>query len=160
MGKCNLMEKINVIGLTSPVDTTSTTVNSDVINMGKYPRVDFLVYLGTITGDTAVITLEECDDVTPSNSAAIAFNYRESAATGTSDLWGSITAATSSGVTASAADDDHIFCISVDASELADGYPYARIVVDPGGSASACEVAILALADGRNKQNIPITALT
>jgi hypothetical protein len=153
-------ERRHIVGLATPVDTTSTTVNSDVVNMGKFHGGEFLVYFGTITGDTVVVTVEECDDVTPTNSTAIAFNYRQSGVTGTSDAYGAITAATSSGVTISATDDDKILAISVDSSELSAGFPYLRIVADPGGSASAVEIAILCILDPRYPQNAQITALT
>jgi len=152
-------EKSHTVGLVSPVDTAATTVNSVVVNMENYHNVDFAVYFGTITGDTATITVEECDDTTPSNSTAIAFKYRESGATGTSDTYGDITTATSSGVTVADDDDDHIFLISLDASELSDGYPMVRVVVDPGSSMSACEVAILAILDPRYPQNAQVTAI-
>jgi len=156
----NLAEKYHVVGLVSPVDTASTTVNSDVINMGKNHAACIAVYIGTITGDTAVITVEECDDVTPSNSTAIDFRYRESGATGTSDAFGDMATAASTGVTVAATDDDHIFLIDIDADELSDGYPYLRVVIDPGASASACEVAVVAFLDGRYKQNDAPSALT
>lgn len=160
MGKLRFDEEYHVVGLASPVDTTSTTVSSDIVNLGKYHSATFVIYLGTITGDTAVVTVKECDDVTPTNSTAIAFQYRESGATGTSDAYGSITAATISGFTFAADDDDHILLIDIDGSQLSDGYPYVQIIVDPGGSASACEVAILAIMKPRFAQNAQVTAIT
>lgn len=136
------------IGLASPVDTASTTVNSDVIGTKELVAIDFLVYFGTITGDTVAVTVEECDDITPTNSTAIAFTYRLGAAVGT-DTDGSPTAATTSGVTIAATDDDKVLTISVDPAALTDGYPYLRVVADPGASASAVEIAIMAVARPR-----------
>jgi len=132
------------VGLTSPVDTTSTTVNSDVVSCKNLVNIDFLVYFGTITGDTVAVTVEECDDVTPSASTAIAFSYRKGAAVGT-DTDGAVTAATTSGVTITATDDDKVLTISVDPHKLSAGYPFLRVVADPGASASAVEVAIIAV---------------
>lgn len=132
------------VGLASPVDTASTTVNSDVIGCKELNSIDFLVYFGTITGDTVAVTVEECDDVTPTNSTAIAFTYRKGAAVGT-DTDGAVTAATTSGVTIAATDDDKVLTVSVDPAALTDGYPYLRIVADPGASASAVEIAIVAV---------------
>ena len=160
MNTLNLDERLHVVGLASPVDTTSTTVESDIVNLKGYHAVEFLVYFGTITGDSVVVTLEECDDVTPSNNTAIVFKYRKSGATGTSDAFGDITAATTSGVTITASDDDKILMISIKSDELSAGFPYARIVADPGGSASAVEIAILAVMTPRYPQNDQITALT
>ena len=153
-------ERQHIVGLASPADSAGVAVSSDIVDLRYYHRVTFLVYLGTITGDVVTLTVEECDDVTPSNNTAIAFNYRESGATGTSDAFGAKTAATSSGVAAAATDDDHIFLIDLDASELSAGYPCARVVATPGGSASASEIAILAILDPRYPQNAQLTAIT
>ncbi len=160
MKALNFDEQFHVVGLSSPADSGGAAVTSDIVNVGKYHSVDLIVYFGTITGDTITLTVEECDDVTPSNNTAIAFNYRESGATGSSDAFGDRTAATSSGVTVAATDDDHIFLISIDGSELSDGYPYVRVVATPGGSASASEVAIIAVLKPRYAQQAQITAIT
>ena len=153
-------ERRHIVGLADPVDTTSSTVTSDIVSLKNYHGGEFLVYFGDITGDTVVVTVDECDDVSASNSTAIAFNYRLSGATGTSDAYGAITAATSTGVTISATDDNKILAISIDASELSAGFPCVRIVADPGGSASAVEIAILCILDPRYPQNAQLTALT
>jgi hypothetical protein len=143
--KMNLGFDPRYIGLASPVDTASTTVNSDVIGCKELTAIDFLVYFGTITGDTVVVTVEECDDVTPSNSTAIAFKYRKGAAVGT-DTDGAVADATTAGVTIAATDDDKVLTISVDPAALTAGYPYLRVVADPGASATAVEIAIVAVA--------------
>jgi hypothetical protein len=146
------IDKIRVVQLTSPVDTGSTTVNSDVIGTKELIGIKFVVSMGTITGDTVVVTVEECDDVTPSNSAAIAYLYsKDGAAIGT-DTAGAWTAATTSGVTLSATDDDKNLIIKVDPAALTADWPYLRVVADPGGSASACEIAINAIVVERYAQ--------
>jgi hypothetical protein len=147
------IDKIRVVQLTSPVDTTSTTVNSDVIGTKELIGIKFVVSFGTITGDTVVVTVEECDDTTPSNSTAIAYSYsKDGAAIGT-DTAGAWTAATTSGVTLSATDDDKNLIIKVDPAALTDAFPYLRVVADPGGSASACEIAINAIVEERYNQS-------
>ena len=133
------------LGLISPVDTVATTVNSDIVNCKNLQAIDFLVYFGTITGDIVVVTVEECDDISASNSTAIAFKYRKGAAVGT-DTDGAVTASASTGVSISAGDDDKLLIISVNPDDLTDGYPMLRVVADPGASASAVEIAILAVA--------------
>jgi hypothetical protein len=139
------IDKIRVVQLTTPVDTGTTTVNSDVIGTKELIGIKFVLSMGTITGDTVVVTVEECDDTTPSNQTAIAFNYRLGAAVGT-DTDGAVTAATTAGVTIAATDDDKVLTISVDPAALTADFPYLRVVADPGGSASACEIAIIAVA--------------
>jgi len=133
------------VPLTSPVDTTSTTVSSDVVSTQNAAAIDLLVYFGTITGDTVVVTVKECDDFTPSNSTAIAYKYRKGGATAGTDSDGAVTAATSSGITIAADDDDKILTISVDPNTLTAGYPNLQVIADPGGSASAVEIAIIAV---------------
>ena len=156
----NFDNRTHVVGLASPVDSAGAAVTSDIVNVGKYHTVSLLVYMGTITGDIVTVTVEECDDVTPTNNTAIAFRYRESGATGTSDAFAAVAAATTSGVAAAATDDDHIFMIDIDGAELSDGYPYVRVVATPGGSASASEIAILAILRPRYAQENPPTAIT
>ncbi len=73
MAKLNFDEQYHTVGLASTADSGGASVTSDIVNLGKYHSADFLIYFGTITGDTIAVTLEECDDVTPSNSTAIAF---------------------------------------------------------------------------------------
>jgi hypothetical protein len=147
------IDKIRVVQLTSPVDTGSTTVNSDVIGTKELIGIKFVVSMGTITGDTVVVTVEECDDVTPSNSTAIAYLYSKDAAAIGTDSAGAWTAATTAGVTLTASDDDKNLTIKVDPAALTADWPYLRVVADPGGSASACEIAINAIVEERYMQS-------
>lgn len=147
-------EALHVVHGISPVDTTSSAVSSDVISAKGAQWVRFIVLFGTITGDSVVVTVSECDDTTPSTANAIAFNYRKGAALGT-DTMGAITAATTSGVTFAHTDDDKLLCIDINPADLTDGYPYLRVTITPGGSASACEVACVALLDLRYPQAVP-----
>ena len=139
----NFNQRSHYVGLTSPVDTTTTTVTTGCVNMGKYLYADLIAFFGTITDDVVVVTLEACSTAAGADNTPIAFNYRKSAAVGT-DTYGAITAATTSGVTIAAADDDKILLISINSSELPEGKPFLRLVADPGGSASAAEIAVLA----------------
>jgi hypothetical protein len=154
----NLDELIHVVPLASPVDTAATTVNSDVIGVKEYHAIEFGVMFGTITGDTVVVTVEECDDTVPTNVTAIAFKYRLSSAVGT-DSMGAITDATATGVTIAATDDDKLLLIDVDPRALTNGRPYLRVVADPGASASAVEIAIFALLKPRYAQRSQLSAV-
>jgi hypothetical protein len=152
-------ESIHVVHGISPVDTTSSAVSSDVISAKGAQWVRFIVLFGTITGDDAVVTVRECSDAAASATTAIAFSYRKGAALGTHTM-GAITAASTSGATMAAADDDKLLCIDIDPADLTDGYPYLRVTVTPGGSMSACEVACIALLDLRYPQNVPVSQVT
>ena len=95
-----------------------------------------------------MVTVEECSDTSATGAAAIAFSYRLSSATGTDSL-GAATAATTSGVTLAASDDNKVLIIDVDPATLSATKPYVRASVDPGGSASACVVGSVVLAQPR-----------
>jgi len=64
-------------GLDPVADAFDGTVYSDVINMRDISRIVFAVYCGVGTTGTSTLTVQACDDVTPSNRSAIPFHYRE-----------------------------------------------------------------------------------
>ena len=151
-------EAHHIVPVIAPVDTTSTTINSDVVGLKEYHGVEFLINFGVITGDTVVVTVEECDDTTPTTTTAITFHYRKSSAVGT-DSMGSLTAATTSGVTIAATDDNKLLAIYVDGAQLSDGYPYIRFVADPGASMSACLISAVAVLKPRYEQDSQLSAV-
>jgi hypothetical protein len=131
----------------APVDAAAVTKYSDVINMKYLSEVTFLVQFGTITTDSAVITVEKnSSDAT--GGTAIAFKYQKSSAVGTDNL-GDVADAASTGLTITASDDAKFVVISVEAADLGDGYPYVNVCVDPGGSMTVCLVAIIAIGTPR-----------
>lgn len=113
-----------VQGLAPKADAFSgATVNSDIVKCESGGAI-FLIYRGVGATGTSVVTVEACDDVTPTNTTAIPFIYRSNTAT---DVWGDWTAATASGFT-TAAGSNAIFEVYVDAAELAEeGYGYVRL---------------------------------
>ena len=153
-------EEVHVVPLLAPVDAGSGTLQSDIIGVKEYLNIQFLVNFGVITGDEVVVTVEECDDTTPSNNTAIVFKYRKTSAVGT-DLTGALTAVTvaATGATMSASDDGKAFLIDVDPAALTDGYPYLRVVANPGGSASVVLLSIMALVRPRYPQAVQVSAV-
>ena len=152
-------ESVHVVPLLAPVDSAATTVNSDVVSLENYHNVQFIIPIGTISGDTIAVTVEECDDFTPSNSTAIAFSYRLSSAVGTDSI-GTRTAATTAGVTIAATDDNKVLIIDVASDELTDGYPCVRVVLDPGANMSVFLVGAVAIMRPRYPQAAQISAVT
>lgn len=141
-------ESVHVVPAITPVDITTTTTYTDVFNTGETQWLQFLLQFGAVTGDTATVTVEECSDTSATGATAIAFTYRLSSATGTDSL-GAVTAATSSGVTVAATDDNKVLIIDVDPATLSATKPYVRVAIDPGGSMSAFVVGAVALAEPR-----------
>jgi len=149
----NYSERVHIIPLVSPVDTIAVTKTTDEVDAGETQWLQFLVFFGTITDDTVVVTVEKCTSTAGAGATAIGFHYRYSAAAGT-DAMGAITVATDAGVTVPANADDKILVIDINPADVASGGPYVRVVADPGSSASAVEIAILALAYPRYPQNV------
>lgn len=151
-----LAEEAHVVLAGAPIDINSAGLDSDVWSMKGYGHCTIIVGLG-VTGAATTITVEECDDFTPTNSTAIAFNYyAETTAAG--DTLGALTAATSAGITGST-NDGVYYVIEIDASELTDGYPCLRCrLSDPSAATLATIVVVLSgarYADGAS----PVTAI-
>jgi len=122
----NVVSKMHQINALPPVaDAFSGTTTSDVVNaLGE--GVLFTLYKGVGTTGTSTITVLAADDTTPSNTTAVEFIYRSTAASGT-DVFSAWTAATTDGFTTTAGS-DHLYEIYVDAAQLAEeGYGYAQL---------------------------------
>lgn len=90
-----LMEELRFAKGIDPVaDAFAGTVYSDVYSMRGYGNILFVIYAGVGATGTSTLTVEACDNVTPSNQTAIVFWYREMTAT---DVEGAITKATTAG---------------------------------------------------------------
>lgn len=118
-------------GLDPVADAFSGTVYSDVVSMKNHGVCEFVVYKGVGTTGTSTITVEACDDVTPSNASAIPFKYQ---AITTGDTHGALTSAAATGFTTTAGS-SQLYRVIVDRELLAaSGYAYVRL--------KAVEVAI------------------
>lgn len=119
-----LIERLQFVKGIDPIaDAHAGGVASDVIDMGAFSRLVFLVYRGVATGGTAAptYTVDACDNTTPSTTSAIAFNYRKSL--------GAVTAATTTGFQATAGS-SAIDVIEVREDALAaSGYRYVRLAI-------------------------------
>ncbi len=88
--------------------------STDVLSFESYKSVTWVINEGVGTTGTAVITVDSCDNFTPSNTTAIAFRYKVIT---TQDTEGALTAAAAAGFTTTAGS-NHCYLITVDASEL------------------------------------------
>lgn len=152
------LDENHVVPVLAPVDTAGVAIQTDVVGLKEYHQVRFILQFGVITGDSAVVTVEECDDTTPSNSTAIAFSGTLTSAVGT-DLLGTRTATAATGWTIEATDDGKALIIDVDAAQLSAGYPYIRVVVTPGGSMTVCLLNAVAILRPRYAQAVPPSAV-
>jgi len=118
------LSKLHFIGGIAPdADFASGTVTTDIFECLGDGAAFFIWYGTNASSGASTLTIEACDDTTPSNSTAVAFYYRNST---TFDTWGSWTAATTAGITVGGSADS-AWWVWVDASELAaEGYGYVR----------------------------------
>uniref|UniRef100_A0A6M3IRI5 Uncharacterized protein n=1 Tax=viral metagenome TaxID=1070528 RepID=A0A6M3IRI5_9ZZZZ len=96
-------------------DIFNGSPTTDVINLKNAQGVMFVVACNANVGSgAATITIEACDNVTPSNTTAIVFRYQ---LISTTDLPGTLTAATTSGV-ASIGTTNTMLLVEVDAATV------------------------------------------
>lgn len=152
-----MKEYNHIVKVLDPVaDAFASTPTTEVINMENWGHIQFIVYKGVGTTGTSTITVEACDDVTPSNTSAVAFMYQ---AITTGDTEGAPTAATTAGFTTTAGS-SQLYKIDVDADALAaSGYHYIRLkaVESVDSPVVGCILAILT--EGKYKEAVPETAI-
>lgn len=135
-----IAEELHVVNALAPVDINGGK-STDVWSMENYSHATIIIQLG-VTGAASTVTVEECDDFTPTSNTAIAFaHYDEETAGG--DTLGAREAATASGFSTST-NDGIFYLIEIDAAELSDGRPNLRVVLsDPGASTFGSVCVIL-----------------
>ena len=117
-----MLERLKFAMALSPIaDGLTGTKRSDVYSLRAHGRILFVVAMGVATGGTAttVLTVNACDNVTPSNRTAIGFWYREIiGSTNTGDTDGAITRAAAAGFTTTAGG-AKIVLVEADAKDVA-----------------------------------------
>lgn len=100
-----LTQYADIINVLVPASRALNT-DTSVINLEGYAGCSFLVQKGAGAVGTATLTVNACDDVTPTNEAAIAFQYRRMVAATNANAWGALSAATTAGFVTTAAAND------------------------------------------------------
>ncbi len=104
------------------------TSYTDVVSVKNAHAVHFVVHLGVGSTGTATLTVQACDDTTPSNRTAITFKYRSNITTATNDVYSAMSTAAVTGFTTTAGTGGQIYIIEVDADLLAaSGYSYCQL---------------------------------
>ncbi|MFH1604635.1 MAG: hypothetical protein ABIH03_12085 [Pseudomonadota bacterium] len=137
----NIAEECHVVNLIPPIDINGAGASSEVFNMKNHAHASIIVQLG-VTGAATTLTVEECDNITPTTDTPIVFNYYAEA-TAAGDTLGAKTAATVAGI-ALGTGDSIMYVVELDASQLTADYPYVQIELsDPSAATLASAVAIL-----------------
>lgn len=139
----NIGELGHVVNILPPIDVDTASGASCVpFSMKGYSHVDIIIQTGVTNATAGTITVEECTDLAAGTAVAIPFSYyAETTAAG--DTLGARTTVANTGVAISA-NDNCLYVISIDASQLSDGYPVIQVEwSNPGGSTIGSAVAIL-----------------
>jgi len=134
-------EEGKLVNLLSPVDIGGVAKTSDYFNLKNASHVDILITCGAIT-NAATITVEESDDNAGGTTTAIGFDYYAYGAA--DDTPGTRTTVANTGFSTGTTN-GVMFVISIDASQLTDGYPY---LVVKATNAAANVIAMVAVLSG------------
>jgi hypothetical protein len=116
MPRYELLNNLHFIkGLDPVADAFSGTVTSDVVDLSNHESAIFIVHKGVGLTGTSTITVEACDDVTPSNATAVEFFSKSITST---DIQGNLTSRAAAGFTTTAGS-SQIYVIQVNADQLA-----------------------------------------
>ena len=137
----NLAEQCHIVNILSPQDVDAGKT-SDIFSMANYAHATIIVTCGSTNADAGNITIEECDNLDGTNDTAIGFSYYKEETAGGDTLSAKQTA-TAAGIDVSG-NDNTIYVIEIDASQLSAGYPCLCLKwSDPGGATFGSAVAIL-----------------
>lgn len=147
-----------VKGLDPVADAFATSGASDIISMRNHKTATFIIHKGVSTGgtDDGVVTVEACDDTTPSNATAIEFYYQEIL---TGDAVGAIKKATTSGFVMTPGS-SQAYAIYVDASLLVKSLrEFVRVKVTEDTDDPVVASILVILTEGKDESEQSATAI-
>ncbi len=138
----NIAEELHVVNILPP-QSIAGAVTSDVFSLKNYQHATIIVQCGATNADAGFITIEECDDFTPTTDTAIAFSYYKEETAAGDTLSAKQAAVAATGIDVSA-NDNLTYVIEIDAAQLTEGYPGLYLKWSaPGGATLVSAVAIL-----------------
>lgn len=152
------MERSHVeLGLAPAADAFAGTVTSDVVSLKNHHRVRFIIVKGVGATGTSTITVEACDDVVPTTTAAVPFRYRRTVAGAAP---GAITAAAAAGFVTTAGSAE-MYEVEIDQAALvAAGYSFARLKAVEVVDSPVLGGILIEMLDPKVSANSPVTATT
>lgn len=120
-----------VAGLSPSADRYNSDPASDVVNMSNFEKAIFLVHQAknaTSTAGTAAIKPQAVTSVAASNATDLPFKYGKKV-TGASDTMGDVTSVAAGSSVTTTANEDTIYVIEVDATDLPVGSNYVQLKI-------------------------------
>jgi len=139
-----LLQNVKFVNALPPdADRFNGDPATDVINMRDYKHCTLILQTGAGSSGTAVVTVESCDNTTPSTTTAISFRYKKITS---GDSEGDTTTATASGFTTTASA-NCVYMIEVDDSDLSGTDKYVRLQLTEDTD-SPVDAGVLAILSG------------
>lgn len=155
-----------VAGLYPVADAFAGGVSTDIISLANYRRATFIVMTGAIedANISNLVTVDACDDTTPTNTTAVAFRSRTILSSTTVDVPGALTARAATGYNFASnnAVANVIWVIEVDASDIeaaAAGYKYVRLTIAETANKTITACCLVVLSDPRYPVSTPVSAI-
>lgn len=140
------------LGIAPSADIFNGDPGSDVVNMRHFEKACFIVCAVATTGQ-ATLTIEACDNVTPSNTEAIPFKYRKTPSA-TSDATTAVAAATAAGITTDTSA-TKVYYLEIEAADLPEGKPFVRLKTNEEVDAAVVGSVLIALSGGGAQSSFP-----
>ncbi len=157
MASAQLLERLHFAKGIDPVaDAFTGTKRSDVYAMRDYESMLFALYMGVGATGTSTITVNSCDDITPTTRTAIAFKSRDIL---TTDVQGVITARAAAGYIP-AAGSSKIVLVEVAAQDLVDGDAFVELTLVESVDSPVLGGILAIMGEGRYKEDVSPTVLS
>ena len=155
----HLSELLHVVtGLAPAADRFDSTQTTDYITLRDFDSALAVIQHGTGATGTYTITVQGADNAAGDNPVAIPFKYRRVSATGTSDVPGALTDATSAGVLITAGS-DQIYEIDLLATMLDADKPFLAVKTVESVNSPVAGAILFVLGNARYKAATPQTAI-
>lgn len=159
-------QRMHVLQGSVPV-SAAMNANSQVVNLTNYQSCSFIIIKGAGAVGTATITVDACDNLTPSNTAKAPFKYRRCIGGGiATDAWGALTdrTAVQNFVTTAAAND--MYEIVVDPADIGNvvvnslrGNRFVRLSIAQVDATAVLWSVLVVLSNPKYAQDVPVTAI-
>ena len=149
---------VNVVHntITAHEDIFNGTPTTDIVSLENYTEALFIIEKSAGATGTAVITVESCDDTTPTTATAVAFEYQ---ACTSGNTWGDRTSATSSGFTTTAGA-NQVYKIFIKDTDLSGTNSYVRLKATESANDPVDGAIVTVLLNPKYPQAPPKAAIT
>lgn len=157
-----------VLQLFAPAaDKFAAGISSDVFSLQNYRRATFFVLTGAIedTGISNIVTVEACDDVTPTTTSTMAFVRRVHRWSTTDAAWGAAASVAAAGYdyAVNNAVANAVWMAEVTADDIeadSPGYEYVRLTIAETANKTITAGGFVILSEPRYGGSIPTQAQT